>query len=92
MERATCAEKTLEQTYFVIAEVSASPRFRDGYPFHEFVAEMARHGFVLHDIFGKNYRRALADGREWFGLTWMDAYFLREDRRPVGSEIGETSE
>ena len=41
------AEATLKRTEFVIAEVSVKRRFKDGYRFSEFVAEMGKHGFEL---------------------------------------------
>ena len=41
------AEETLKRTEFVIAEVSVKRRFKDGYRFSEFVAEMGKHGFEL---------------------------------------------
>ncbi len=41
------AEETLKRTDFVIAEVSVKRRFKDGYRFSDFVAEMGKHGFEL---------------------------------------------
>ncbi|WP_299078371.1 FkbM family methyltransferase [uncultured Ruegeria sp.] len=39
--------ETLKRTEFVLAEVSVKRRFKDGYRFSEFVAEMGKHGFEL---------------------------------------------
>ncbi|MEO1108414.1 MAG: FkbM family methyltransferase [Pseudomonadota bacterium] len=41
------ARETLKRTEFVLAEVSVKRRFKDGYRFSEFVAEMGKHGFEL---------------------------------------------
>ncbi len=41
------AQETLKRTEFVIAEVSVKRRFKDGYRFSEFVAEMGKHNFEL---------------------------------------------
>lgn len=40
----------LRKTQFVIAEVSVSPRFEDGYTFAEFVELMDQNHFALYDI------------------------------------------
>ncbi len=44
------AEKMLDDTEFVIAEVAVANRFHGGYSFAEFVARMDRHGFELCDL------------------------------------------
>jgi hypothetical protein len=65
------ATKLLEQTQFVIAEVSVSRRFEESYTFAEFVAQMDEHGFELFD---------LLDGmRSWHGrVFFVDALFTRK--------------
>jgi FkbM family methyltransferase len=61
-------KKLLEQTQFVIAEVSVSRRFEQSYTFAEFIALMDRHGFQLHDVL---------DGmKSWHGrVFFVDAVF-----------------
>ncbi len=44
------AHDVLQQTQFVIAELSVADRFEGGCYFDEFAAEMNRYGFRLHDI------------------------------------------
>jgi len=44
------AAKFLEQTEFVIAEVSLLKRFEQSYRFSDFIAEMSRHGFEAFDV------------------------------------------
>jgi hypothetical protein len=44
------ATALLRDTEFVIAELSLRQRFRDGFEFAQFTAELARSGFYLHDI------------------------------------------
>lgn len=62
------AARTLSQTEFVIAEVSARRRFQDGYLFADLVAEMARAGFALADILSTPSH-----------ARYFDCLFVRQD-------------
>lgn len=44
------ASRLLQETEFVIAEVSVARRFEDSYSFAEFITLMQREGFVAHDV------------------------------------------
>lgn len=70
------AGELLEQTAFVVAEVSIGRRFAGGYRFGEFVRLMDEHGFEVCDIvdIGK-----AEDGE----TTFADLLFRRADRRFV---------
>jgi FkbM family methyltransferase len=67
------ATKLLEETEFVIAEVSVAPIFEGGYTFAEFVALMDSRGFRLCDVLDgeKNPR----------GLINIDLQFVRNPGR-----------
>ena len=42
--------KTLENSLFVVAEVSVQPRFVGSYRFEELIRAMQDHGFQVHNI------------------------------------------
>ena len=44
------ASRLLQDTQFVIAEVSVARRFEDSYSFADFITLMQRQGFVTHDV------------------------------------------
>ncbi len=75
------ATRLLEQTEFVIAEISLRPRPVDGrYSFAEFVALMDEHGFRLCDILGApRLRERSAE------LQYMDGMFRRAGDSPTAT-------
>jgi FkbM family methyltransferase len=70
------AERLLEQTQFVIAEVSVMRRYAEGGRLAEFVEAMARRGFILYDIL--DAQKPDPAGPIYF----MDVLFRREDELP----------
>lgn len=65
------AARLLEDTQFVIAEISVSKRFEASYSFAEFIGSMDRHGFHLCDILSCN--RSHKTGN----IVWVDAMFRK---------------
>ncbi len=67
------APQFLQDTRFIIAEVSVGPRFEDSYRCGEFIAYVEKLGFALCDIL------SIARSHEHeFRINQMDAVFLRE--------------
>jgi FkbM family methyltransferase len=66
------ADRLLEHTEFVIAEVSLAPRFTGSYSFAEFIDLMDAHGFVVCDIL--EGLKSSRSGR----VIFLDALFLRK--------------
>ena len=70
------ATKTLNQTEFIIAEVSVLPRFKGSYNFAQFTAELDSRGFEVCDI--------LDIGRaDSSHVTFLDLVFRRKDSSPA---------
>jgi FkbM family methyltransferase len=65
------ASRMLEETQFVLAEVSVIPRFENGYTFAEFIAFMDERGFALRDCIDVLKARPSAPAE------YMDALFRR---------------
>jgi FkbM family methyltransferase len=65
------SERLLEQTQFVIAEVSVGERFEGGYTFADFIALMDAHGFRLDDLLSAP---KLPTG----GVSYVDGLFTRK--------------
>lgn len=65
------AGELLERTQFVIAEVNATPRFRNSYSFADFVGLMDSHGFWLCDLLDGQ------KGEESSCIFYVDALFRR---------------
>jgi len=67
------AEKTLEKTDFIIAEVSVFKRFEESYTFLELINEMHDRGFQVFNILGANPD---SEGR----VRYMDVLFVRKNQ------------
>jgi FkbM family methyltransferase len=68
------AASVLEQTQFVIAEVSVAPRYDGGYSFADFVALMQSRGFALCDLIDASKPDPAGC------LSYVDACFRRRSR------------
>ena len=68
------AAALLEDTQFVLAEVSVGPRFEDSYTFADFIALMDGRGFALCDILH------VARARRDRDAHYVDALFRPKDR------------
>ena len=67
------ATSLLEDTHFVLAEVSVGPRFEDSYTFAEFIALMDERGFALCDILH------VARARRDRDAHYVDGLFRRKE-------------
>lgn len=67
------ADELLARTEVVIAEVSVSERFEDGYRFEEFVAAMGARGFRVFDFLRVRYVKKAP------GTRFADIVFKKED-------------
>ncbi len=66
------ATRFLEETLFVIAEVSVAPRFEGGYAFADFVAALAERGFRACDVL------EVARGSRSPETPYLDLLFRRQ--------------
>jgi hypothetical protein len=73
------APKFLRKTQFVIAEVSISKRFVEGYSFSEFTEVMIRNGFFLWDLMTVRKRFVDAVFRPSFNY-WPTSMLLSQAR------------
>ena len=71
------ADRILEDTEYVLLEVSLFGFFVDGPQFYDVVSFMKDRGFVAYDIIGHNYRPL--DG----ALAQVDMVFVKETGRPT---------
>lgn len=67
------AERMLADTEYIVLEVSLFRFFQDGPDFHDVVQYMKRHGFVVYDISGLQYRPL--DN----ALSQIDIAFVKEE-------------
>ena len=76
------AERHLRDFTYVIAEVSSSPRYDNGYSLDEFMAFMGERGFAFHEFLTACY------DHEFRMYTSVDIIFRRVDRGPGVGDSG----